>query len=119
MAGWVGLGLEVSLARKSSIGHLSVIAMVYAFNIRVVFRDRKPGRSSLVRYVIASVAALIAQPVLLEMLAVSVMLPEIANAVAILVFVVLNFTVMRRWAFPSTAFRSGAYITLATCLPQF
>ena len=81
--------------------------MVYAFNIRVVLRERKPGRSSLVRYVIASVAALISRLVPLSMPAVSGILPEIANAVAILVFVVLNFAVMRQWAFPSTTFRSG------------
>ena len=85
----------------SATGYLSGIAVSYAVNIRVVFRDRTLNRSPLARYVIAYTVALFAQLAFLEILTVSGIPPEISNAVAIGVVVVLNFLVMRLWVFPA------------------
>lgn len=94
-------GLYYLLA--SAVGYVSGIAVSFAINLRFVFRTGQPKSGLFVRYAVAYLVALIAQLGLLELLVRAGFLPEIANAVAIVIVLVANFFVIRTWVFRDTA----------------
>jgi len=86
----------------SALGYLSGIVISFLINLRMVFRPGERSRGLFARYAIAYLLALFAQLGLLELLVSAGLIPEVANAVAIVVVLVGNFFVIRRWVFNTT-----------------
>lgn len=84
----------------ATIGYLTGIALSYAINLRLVFRDAVTLRARVPRYVAAYLAALVLQLALLEALVRGGMVPLVANALALLVVVTLNYLAISRFVFP-------------------
>lgn len=93
------LFLNMNYLLASAIGYASGIALSFAINRKIVFRSESAATSQIVRYFIAYGMALVAQLLLLEML-VRLGIPILfANACAIVVVLIANFFVIRRWVF--------------------
>lgn len=92
---WGGVGYLVA----SAIGYVAGIAISFVINRRLVFRSRGSKRQEVPRYVIAYLGALVVQLTLLEVFVRLGLDPLIANAVALIIVVVLNFFVIRRVVF--------------------
>ena len=93
----LGSGVNVLLA--SGVGYSSGIAVSYIINVQKNFKESKFSISGLARY---SAVYLIALPIQIALLAILMelgMIPEIANAVAILITLILNFFVIRKFVF--------------------
>ena len=92
---WLGVNYLVA----SAIGYVSGIALSYAINKLLVFTDSQHRPRQFVRYTAIYLVALAAQLGLLE---IGVRLgcdPLIANAIALVIVVVGNFFVIRRFVF--------------------
>lgn len=92
-------GVYYTLA--SMIGYVSGIAVSFVINVRFVFRSSIRGNNRSLRYFSLYLVALVVQLALLEVFVRSGFYPEIANAIAIAVVVMLNFFAMRKWVFPA------------------
>lgn len=91
--------LGVHYVVSSAVGYASGIIVSFLINRRYVFKSTDDSRSQLVRYTFIYLAAMFVQLGLLEALVRSGLDPFIANALAIIVVVVLNFFVIRRFVF--------------------
>ena len=91
------LSTSVHHTPAASFGYVSGIAVSYLINRFVVFRESK--KSSFVRYSIAYLGALVIQLLLLNALVSFGIGAEVANAIAIAIVVVVNFFVVRKFAF--------------------
>ncbi len=94
---WAGMFYLVA----SAIGYVAGIAVSFVINRRLVFRSSGSKAKEVPRYVLAYLAALAVQLLLLEVLVRLGLDPLIANAVALAIVVVLNFFVIRRVVFRS------------------
>lgn len=92
---WAGVGYLLA----SGIGYVTGIAISFAINRTLVFRSSGQKRQELPRYVAAYLGALVVQLLLLEGFVRAGVDPLIANAVALVIVVVLNFFVIRRVVF--------------------
>lgn len=95
------LGLGVNVLFASAIGYSSGIAVSYLINAKLNFKGSKISVSGFVRY---AGVYLLALPMQLVLLATFIKLgasPELANAIAILVVLILNFVVIRKLVFGS------------------
>jgi putative flippase GtrA len=99
------LSLDLNYLAAASVGYLSGIVISFFLNRILVYRSSQPISAQMSRYFLAYLAALVAHLGALEGLVRIGLSPEIGNAVAISVVVVLNFFVVRRFVFgqPSTA----------------
>jgi len=93
------LSLHLNYLAAASLGYLSGIVVSFFLNRILVYRSRQPLSAQMSRYFLAYLAALVAQLGALEGLVRMGMSPEIGNAVAIGIVVVLNFFVVRRFVF--------------------
>ena len=91
--------LNVQYLVASAIGFLSGIGVSFTINRLYVFTNRTSSKASFVRYIAAYLVALTAQLFLLETLVQLGIRPEISNIVAILIVVVVNFFVVRKFVF--------------------
>ena len=91
------LGLDFDLTLAAAIGYLSGIVVSFLINRYFVFRGS--NRSSFAKYALAYLIALGAQLLLLNILVDMGLVPQISNALAILVVVFLNFFLVRKLAF--------------------
>ncbi len=92
----------ISYLLASAVGYVSGIAISFFINLRLVFRPEERSRGIFARYAVAYLLALFVQLGLLELLVRVGLIPELANAVAIVVVLVGNFFVIRRWVFNTT-----------------
>ena len=86
----------------SALGYVSGILVSFAINRRFIFKSTGDSRAQLVRYTLIYLAAMLAQLALLEALVRLGVEPFFANAFALLVVVVVNFFVIRRFVFSRT-----------------
>lgn len=91
------LSTGVHFTFASAVGYASGILLSFWINKLFVFREA--GQAKLGRYFLAYGIALLAQLALLNLLVLLKLPPEIANAIAISVVVVLNFFVVKRFVF--------------------
>ena len=84
---------------SSAVGYASGIIISFLINRRYVFKSSGDSRSQLVRYTVIYLGAMFVQLGLLEALVRSGLDPFLANALAIIIVVVLNFFVIRRFVF--------------------
>jgi putative flippase GtrA len=91
------LGQSVNTLLSSAIGYVSGIAVSFTINKFLVFSDS--ARPSFLRYAIVYLSALVLQLALLAALIAMSIPAEFANALAIMVVVVLNFFVMKKFVF--------------------
>lgn len=91
--------LNVQYLVASGIGFLAGIGVSFTINRLYVFTNRTSSKASFVRYFAAYLVALTAQLFLLETLVQLGIRPEISNIVAILIVVVVNFFVVRKFVF--------------------
>ena len=92
---WAG----VNYLLASALGYVSGIAISFAINKLLVFRDSTGQSGQFLRYTGIYLVALVAQLGLLELGVRLGLGPLIANAIALLVVVVMNFFVIRRFVF--------------------
>ena len=92
---WLGIGYLLA----SGIGYVTGIAVSFIINRRLVFRSRGSKRQEAPRYVIAYLGALVVQLALLEAFVRLGLDPLIANGLALIIVVVVNFFVIRRIVF--------------------
>ena len=93
------LSLGTNYLISSALGYASGILISYGINKAWVFRESESRKSQFGRYFVAYMLALGAQLVLLWALVSLGLQPEIANALAIVVVVILNFFVIRKFVF--------------------
>lgn len=91
------LSSSISYTLAAGAGYVSGVVVSYLINRFFVFRNSK--RASFSKYLLAYLLALTAQLALLNLLVFTGLPPELANAVAIAVVVVLNFFLVRKIAF--------------------
>ena len=95
---WAGMNYLLA----SAIGYVSGIAVSYTINKLLVFTDSTTRSRQFLRYTVIYLIALVAQLGLLE-IGVRVGLgPLVANAIALVIVVVVNFFVIRRFVFTTT-----------------
>ena len=95
---WAGMNYLLA----SAIGYVSGIAVSFTINKLLVFTDSNTPSRQFLRYTVIYLIALVAQLGLLE-IGVRVGLgPLVANAIALVIVVVLNFFVIRRFVFTTT-----------------
>jgi putative flippase GtrA len=95
---WAGMNYLLA----SAIGYVSGIAVSFTINKLFVFTDAKTRPRQFLRYTAIYLVALVAQLGLLE-IGVRVGLdPLVANAIALVIVVVVNFFVIRRFVFTTT-----------------
>ena len=92
---WAGLNYLVA----SAIGYVSGIAVSFTINKRLVFTDSTTQPRQFLRYTAIYLVALLAQLGLLEAGVRLGLDPLIANAIALVIVVVVNFFVIRRYVF--------------------
>ena len=95
---WAGVNYLIA----SAIGYVSGIAISFTINKRLVFTDSHKHPRQFVRYTGIYLVALAAQLGLLEIGVRLGLDPLIANAIALVVVVVGNFFVIRRFVFTAT-----------------
>ena len=95
---WAGMLYLVA----SAIGYVSGIALSFAINRVLVFRSSGNTRTEALRYTLAYGVALMAQLLLLEVFVRAGLDPVVANAIALIIVVIGNFFVIRRFVFSST-----------------
>lgn len=95
------LSLSVQYLVSSTIGFVSGIFVSFLINKYFVFRESTASKSRALKYFLAYVGALVFQLTVLGLLVTSGLSPEIANALAIAVTVILNFFVIRKFVFKS------------------
>ncbi len=93
--------LNVNFLLAASIGYLSGIVLSFTLNRVIVYGSRQNIAIEFVRYFLAYLIALAAQLGALGLLVAAGLAPELANAVAIVSVVILNFFVVRRFVFAS------------------
>ena len=93
------LRLGLNYLAAASAGYLSGIAISFLINRFLVYRSRQPLTSELARYFLSYILALVAQLAVLQVLVWGRVAPEIANAFAIVLVVIVNFFVVRRFVF--------------------
>ena len=91
--------LGVHYLVSSAVGYSSGIIISFLINRRFVFKSSGDSRAQLVRYTLIYLGAMFVQLGLLEALVRVSLDPFIANALAIIIVVVLNFFVIRRFVF--------------------
>ena len=91
------LGQSVNALLASAIGYISGIAVSFTINKFLVFSGS--AKPSFLRYAIVYLSALALQLALLSALIAASIPAEFANALAIMVIVVLNFFVMKKFVF--------------------
>lgn len=91
----LSLGWNPSLS--SAVGYVSGIGVSYSINKKFVFAASK--KSSFWKYSIAYLFALASQLILLNILVWSSVEVRLANAIAIIIVVFLNFLVMKKFVF--------------------
>ena len=94
---WLGVNylLAATLAYALSIG------VGFALNRYFVFRSTPPSKNALVLYITVYVGSLLVNLILLELFVSLFSLdPLIANAIALVILVAVNFFVVRRFVFP-------------------
>ena len=91
--------LGVHYLASSAVGYASGIIVSFLINRRFVFKSSGDSRAQLVRYTLIYLGAMFVQLGLLEALVRVSLDPFIANALAIIIVVVLNFFVIRRFVF--------------------
>lgn len=91
--------LGVHYLMSSAVGYASGIIVSFLINRRYVFKSTGDSRSQLLRYTLIYLGAMFVQLGLLEALVRVGLDPFIANALAIVIVVVLNFFVIRRFVF--------------------
>jgi len=96
---WAGLNYLLA----SALGYVSGIAVSYIINKLFVFRDATAQRSPFLRYTLIYLVALLAQLGLLELGVRLGLDPLVANAIALVIVVVGNFFVIRRFVFAPPA----------------
>ena len=95
---WAGLNYLLA----SALGYVSGIAVSFIINKLLVFTDATAQSRQFLRYTAIYLVALVAQLGLLE-IGVRVGLdPLVANAIALVIVVVVNFFVIRRFVFTTT-----------------
>ena len=95
---WAGMNYLLA----SAIGYVSGIAVSFTINKLLVFTDSTTPSRQFIRYTVIYLIALVAQLGLLE-IGVRVGLgPLVANAIALVIVVVVNFFVIRRFVFTTT-----------------
>jgi putative flippase GtrA len=83
----------------AALGYLSGIGVSFVLNRFFVFASQESVAAELVRYFVAYLVALVLQLALLESLVRAGLGVPIANAVAIVAVVVINFFIVRRLVF--------------------
>jgi putative flippase GtrA len=91
------LGVHYLVA--SAVGYASGIIVSFLINRRYVFRSTGDSRRQLARYTLIYLGAMLVQLGLLEVFVRIGSDPFIANACAIIIVVILNFFVIRRFVF--------------------
>lgn len=91
--------LNVQYLVASAMGFLSGIGVSFTINRLYVFTNRTSSKARFVRYMAAYLVALTVQLFLLETSVQLGVRPEISNIVAILIVVVVNFFVVRKFVF--------------------
>jgi putative flippase GtrA len=91
------LELRVHVTVAAAIGYVSGIAVSFAINKLWIFKDAQ--KASVLRYFIAYGIALAAQLGLLNVFLSVGLPPELANAAAIGIVVVLNYFLVRKFVF--------------------
>jgi putative flippase GtrA len=94
---WVG----VNYLLASALGYVSGIAISFTINKLLVFRDSANRPGQFLRYTAIYLVALGAQLGLLELGVRLGLDPLIANAIALVIVVMANFFVIRRFVFAS------------------
>lgn len=94
---WVG----VNYLLASALGYVSGIAVSFTINKLLVFRDSAKRSGQFLRYTAIYLVALGAQLGLLELGVQLGLDPLIANAIALMIVVLANFFVIRRFVFAS------------------
>ncbi len=92
---WVGLPYLLA----SAIGYASGIAVSFVINRTLVFRSRGGSGTEAVRYAVVYLFALLAQLALLASLVLLGLGPLLANAIALVIVVILNFFAIRNFVF--------------------
>jgi putative flippase GtrA len=95
------LNLSVDVLLASAAGYISGILLSYLINVRFVFRETTVSLGGVLRYTVIYLLALPLQLGLLSLLLSQGVPAEIANALAIVVVLVVNFLVIRRFVFSS------------------
>lgn len=90
---------DVHYLAASGIGYVSGIIVSFGINRRLIFKARGAAAPQLVLYTLAYGLALVAQLALLEVLVRLGLMPMIANGVALLVVVVANYFVIKKFVF--------------------
>jgi len=93
----------VNYLMASAIGYISGIAVSFTINRLVVFKDAATRPHQLLRYTLIYLGALGVQLGLLETGVRLGLDPFVANAIALVIVVVVNFFVIRRFVFSSNA----------------
>jgi putative flippase GtrA len=91
------LNSSVNYTLAAGAGYVSGVMVSYLINRFFVFRHSK--RANFLKYLFAYFVALAAQLTLLNLLVLLGLPPELANAIAIAVVVILNFFLVRKIAF--------------------
>ena len=81
------------------LGYVSGILVSYAINFFLVFKSKGSFGAKALRYLIAYLIAMAGQVSLLWLLVQIGLTPQIGNAIAIIVVVVLNYFVIRSFVF--------------------
>ena len=95
---WAGMNYLLA----SALGYVSGIAVSYTINKVLVFRDSTTPAHQFLRYTAIYLVALGVQLGLLELGVRLGLDPLIANAIALVIVVMLNFFVIRRYVFSSS-----------------
>ncbi len=91
------LEINVNVSLAAAVGYVSGILVSFTINKLWIFREAK--NPSVMRYFIAYAIALFGQLVLLNLLLFFGLPPEVSNALAIAVIVVLNYFLVRKFVF--------------------
>lgn len=91
------LGQSVHALLASAIGYVSGIAVSFTINKFLVFSEST--KPSFLRYAIVYLSALALQLALLAALIAGSLPAETANALAIMIVVVINFFIMKKFVF--------------------
>jgi len=92
---WLGVNYLVA----SAIGYVSGIAVSFTINKLFVFTDSTGTRGQFLRYALIYVGALAVQLALLEVGVRAGLDPLVANAMALIIVVIGNYFVIRRFVF--------------------
>ena len=92
---WAGMNYLIA----STLGYVSGIVVSFTINRYLVFRDSEKQPRQFLRYTAIYLVALVAQLGLLELGVRLGLDPLVANAIALVIVVIANFFVIRRFVF--------------------